>query len=68
LLPFSELGIDLTKIESRPSRKKAWDYVFFIDLIGHVDDENVKRVLERISDHCTELHVLGSYPQGDLER
>ena len=68
LLPFSELGIDLTKIESRPSRKKAWDYVFFIDLIGHADDENVKRVLERISDHCTELHVLGSYPQGDVER
>jgi len=68
LLPFSEMGIDLTKIESRPSRKKAWDYVFFVDLIGHVDDEKVKKVLEVISDHCTELHVLGSYPQGDVER
>lgn len=68
LLPFSELGIDLTKIESRPSRKKAWDYVFFIDLIGHVDDPNVREVLELISDQCTELHVLGSYPQGDVER
>lgn len=68
LLPFSKLGIDLTKIESRPSRKKAWDYVFFIDLIGHIDDPNVRKALDSISDYCTELHILGSYPQGDVER
>ena len=68
LLPFSELGIDLTKIESRPSRKKAWDYVFFVDIIGHVDDPNVSKALKMIASDCTELHVLGSYPQGDIER
>lgn len=68
LLPFADGGIDLTKIESRPSRKKAWDYVFFVDLIGHVDDPNVEKALKEISKHCTELHVLGSYPQGDVER
>jgi chorismate mutase / prephenate dehydratase len=68
LLPFAQAGIDLTKIESRPSRKKAWDYVFFVDLIGHVDDPNVGDALKKIAEHCTELHVLGSYPQGDVER
>ena len=68
LLPFSELGIDLTKIESRPSRRKAWDYVFFVDLIGHIDDPNVEQALGLISEYCTDLHVLGSYPQGDIER
>lgn len=68
LLPFAEHKIDLTKIESRPSRKKAWDYVFFIDIIGHAEDENVAAALSAIADHCTELHVLGSYPQGDVER
>jgi chorismate mutase / prephenate dehydratase len=68
LLPFSKLGIDLTKIESRPSRKKAWDYVFFIDFEGHVDEANVSQALSEISKYCTELHVLGSYPQGDIEK
>ena len=68
LLPFSNLGIDLTKIESRPSRKKPWDYVFFVDFIGHVDDPNVIEALKSIADYCTEMHVLGSYPQGDVER
>ena len=68
LLPFSKLGIDLTKIESRPSRKKAWDYVFFIDFEGHVDEANVSQALSEISEYCTELHVLGSYPQGDIEK
>ena len=68
LQPFADQKIDLTKIESRPSRKKAWDYVFFIDIIGHSEDENVAAALSAIADHCTELHVLGSYPQGDVER
>jgi len=67
ILPFAEAGIDLTKIESRPSRKKAWDYVFFVDLTGHISDPNVAGTIERISEHCTELKVLGSYPQGDVE-
>lgn len=67
LMPFANEGIDLTKIESRPSRKKAWEYVFFIDLQGHVDDEPVKRVLEAVAEYCVELKVLGSYPQGDVE-
>ncbi len=67
LMPLAEEGVDLTKIESRPSRKKAWDYVFFIDLVGHVEDSKIKRALEKIADNSTELKVLGSYPQGDVE-
>ncbi len=67
LIPFAEGGIDLSKIESRPSRKKAWDYVFFIDLVGHVDEPRVKKALEAIAPLCTELKVLGSYPRGEVE-
>lgn len=67
LLPFSKAGIDLTRIESRPSQRKAWEYVFFIDLIGHVEDAKVAETLETVQDVCVELKVLGSYPQGDVE-
>src|SRR5690606_17348618 len=68
LLPLAEAGADLTKIESRPSRKKAWDYVFFVDLIGHAEDPPIRAALDKVAEHCTELRVLGSYPMGDVER
>ena len=67
LTPLAEHGISLTRIESRPSRKKAWEYVFFIDMLGHVDDENIQAALEEVSVYCKELKVLGSYPHGELE-
>ena len=67
LVPLAEAGIDLTKIESRPSRKKAWEYVFFMDLVGHQDDPDMKKALEKVSGHCLELKILGSYPKGDVE-
>jgi chorismate mutase/prephenate dehydratase len=62
LQEFSQAKINLTKIESRPSRRKAWDYVFFVDFEGHQEDKNIKKVLGRISSECTLLKVLGSYP------
>ncbi len=65
--PLSKAKLDLTRIESRPSRKRAWDYVFFIDLIGHIDDPNVKTAIDEIAENCQELKVLGSYPIGDVE-
>lgn len=68
LVPLSSEGIDLTKIESRPSRRKAWEYVFFIDFLGHVEDPPVKEALDEVADFCTELKILGSYPRGDVER
>jgi chorismate mutase/prephenate dehydratase len=67
LIPFNEAKINLTRIESRPSRKKAWEYVFFIDLVGHVEDAPIKEVLEQVAEYCAELKVLGSYPQGEVE-
>jgi chorismate mutase/prephenate dehydratase len=59
---FSSRGINLSKIESRPSRKKAWDYVFFIDLIGHYLDEPVQAALAELKEHCSFVKWLGSYP------
>jgi len=67
LLPFSDAGVNLTRIESRPSRKKAWEYVFFVDVVGHIDDPAVAETLEKVGEHCNEVKVLGSYPQGEVE-
>jgi chorismate mutase/prephenate dehydratase len=63
LEPFSKAGISLTKIESRPSRRAAWDYNFFIDLEGHQADAAVKPALERVQAAAAYFRVLGSYPR-----
>lgn len=62
LEPFHSLQLNLAKIESRPSKKKDWEYFFFVDLLGHCEDEAVKRSLDALSQHCSFLKVLGSYP------
>jgi chorismate mutase/prephenate dehydratase len=62
LRPFASRGINLSKIESRPSRKKAWDYLFFIDFIGHYEDELVQEALAELGKHCQFVKWLGSYP------
>ncbi|HAJ56263.1 MAG TPA: prephenate dehydratase [Candidatus Omnitrophica bacterium] len=62
LVPFKKHKINLTKIESRPSKRKAWDYFFFVDLIGHAQDKNVKGALSELEEKCKFLKVLGSYP------
>ncbi len=62
--PFAENKVNMNKIESRPSKQKPWDYIFFIDLDGHIEDESVKRVLNSLEDLTTFLRVLGSYPKG----
>ena len=67
LVPFSDAGVNLTRIESRPSRKKVWEYVFFVDMLGHIDDPDVRGALERVAEQCTEFKVLGSFPQGRIE-
>ncbi|MFP4473365.1 MAG: prephenate dehydratase [Candidatus Omnitrophota bacterium] len=63
LTPFEENKINLTKIESRPSKKKAWDYLFFVDFEGHHQDAKVKRALKKLDGMCKFLKVLGSYPR-----
>jgi chorismate mutase/prephenate dehydratase len=62
LRPFASRGLNLSKIESRPSRKKAWDYLFFIDFIGHYEDQTVREALAELGRHCQFVKWLGSYP------
>ncbi|MDP3143091.1 MAG: prephenate dehydratase [Candidatus Omnitrophota bacterium] len=62
LVPFRKYKINLTKIESRPSKRKVWDYYFFVDLSGHRLDSKVEKALAELEDKCKYLKVLGSYP------
>ncbi len=62
LRPFASLGLNMTKIESRPSRRKAWEYIFFVDIEGHVEEERVKKALEEVKSRCLFIKILGSYP------
>ena len=62
LVPFRKAGINLAKIESRPSKKKPWEYYFFVDLVGHVQEARVNRALRDLEGACTFLKILGSYP------
>lgn len=67
LLPFKRANINLTKIESRPSKRKAWEYIFFVDMEGHMEDKKVKKALEALKENCLYLKILGSYPQGKVQ-
>jgi len=62
LEPFSTRGINLTKIESRPSKKKVWDYYFFADIIGHHEDPTVRDAITELEARCPFVKWLGSYP------
>lgn len=62
LKPFHEAGINMTKIESRPDKKKMWAYNFFIDFIGHREDAVVRNALEKMKESTIFLKILGSYP------
>jgi len=61
LLPFAERQINLTKIESRPSKKKVWEYVFYVDFEGHAGEPRSREALARLQEDCIFLKVLGSY-------
>jgi chorismate mutase / prephenate dehydratase len=66
LAPFAEKGISLNRIESRPSRGANWEYVFFVDINGHRDDEKVANCLSLLQTEVSMLKVLGSYPKAVL--
>ena len=66
LAPLSRHGVNMTRIESRPSRKRKWDYVFFLDLDGHAEDEHVRKALEEIKAKASLFKVLGSFPKAIL--
>ena len=59
---FRKFKINLTKIESRPSKRKAWEYFFFIDCDGHAQDKKVASAIQILGKHCNFVKVLGSYP------
>ena len=63
---FKADDINMTKIESRPSRNKAWEYYFFVDIDGHAADPEVARALTELQEHCTLMTVLGSYPKAEI--
>lgn len=63
LEPLARHRITMTRIESRPSRRKKWDYVFFIDILGHASDAPVAKALVELKKRASLLRVLGSYPQ-----
>jgi chorismate mutase/prephenate dehydratase len=62
---FRRNRINMTKIESRPSKRKAWEYYFFVDVDGHIQDRKVARSVELLGEHCTFVKVLGSYPNAE---
>jgi chorismate mutase/prephenate dehydratase len=66
LEPFAEHGINMTRIESRPSHKRKWDYVFFIDVEGHVSDPPLAKALASLEARASLFKVLGSYPRAVL--
>jgi chorismate mutase / prephenate dehydratase len=66
LEPFAEHGINMTRIESRPSRKRKWDYVFFMDVEGHVSDPPLAQALASLEARASLFKVLGSYPRAVL--
>ena len=62
LLPLAKRGINLSKIESRPSKKRPWDYYFFIDVTGHYDDPEMREAIRQLNRFCPMVKWLGSYP------
>jgi len=66
LTPLAELGISMNKIESRPSPNRLWEYVFFIDIVGHQKEKKVANALEELRRQAALFKILGSYPKVEL--
>lgn len=65
LSPFRKYKLNMTRIESRPSKRKAWEYFFFVDCDGHQEDTKLAKALGYLRDECSFVKVLGSYPNAD---
>ena len=63
LEPFSRYNVNLTKIESRPVKRKAWEYLFFLDMSGHISDEAVAAAVNDLKMRAQFIKILGSYPR-----
>jgi chorismate mutase/prephenate dehydratase len=66
LEPLARNDVSMTRIESRPSRRGMWDYVFFVDIAGHVDDAHVQQAFTELREEASLFKVLGSYPSAVL--
>ncbi len=66
LEPFARYGVNMTRLESRPSRRKKWDYVFLMDIEGHAEDKPVKKALAEVKKVASLMKLLGSYPRAVL--
>lgn len=64
--PLAKARINLSKIESRPLKKRVWEYMFFVDLDGHISDKKISRALERVKKKCSLFKILGSYPKSRI--
>jgi len=62
LAPFNDLHLNMSRIESRPSRRRDWEYFLFVDVMGHCEEEKVQTALRGLGQHCSFVKVLGSYP------
>ncbi len=62
---FRRFRLNMTKIESRPSKRRAWEYFFFVDCDGHYEDKRVAKAIDDLEQHCTFVKVLGSYPNSE---
>ena len=63
LQAFHNAGVNLSHIDKRPSGRENWSYTFYIDALGHIDDDGMKLAISQAMKHCKELHVLGSFPR-----
>ncbi len=63
---FANRGVNLTKLESRPSKDKPWEYVFYVDFEGHVEDTTCSQALAELQGHIRFLKILGSYPAASV--
>lgn len=65
LKSFAEADINMTKIESRPSKRKAWEYVFYVDIDGHIQDKEIENAVNGFAKNIAFFKILGSYPKGE---
>ena len=65
MAPFRKHRLNMTKIESRPSKRKAWEYLFFIDCDGHLEDKKVANAINELDRISRFIKVLGSYPNAE---
>jgi chorismate mutase/prephenate dehydratase len=67
LEPFHRYGVSLSRMESRPSRRSAWSYMFYLDIRGHLEDEPVRNALDLLQGLALEVTVLGAYPRAVVD-